>query len=149
VHLYAEARSEYLAVALYRSMGTLIFSGVSLIATALSFYFVIRSSMISRIYEIGVYRSLGTKRIDIIKRFILESAIITTFSSLIGFIGMTYIIYSTQKAAGDLFRIGHVSPLSILAGIAFIYFVNIVSGILPVTTLMRKTPAQINTQYDL
>ncbi|MFP4286292.1 MAG: ATP-binding cassette domain-containing protein [Candidatus Izemoplasmataceae bacterium] len=148
-HIYRIERERYLADSLSRSIGSLIFSAVSLAATAISFYFVMRSSMISRIYEIGVYRALGTKRFELIKRFIVESAVLTTFSSLIGFIFMTYMIYTTNQSTESFYEIGHISVLSVMSGILFIYLVNIISGTLPVALLLRKTPAQIATSYDI
>jgi ABC-type antimicrobial peptide transport system permease subunit len=149
IHIYSVERARYLANSIENSIGSLIFSAVSLVATAISFYFVMRSSMISRIYEIGVYRALGTRRFELIKRFIVESAVLTTFSSLIGFGFMTYMIYTTNQRSESFFEVGHVSFLSILSGVLFIYLVNILSGTLPVMMLLRKTPAQIATSYDI
>lgn len=148
-HIYAVERQRYLADSLTNSIGSLIFSAISLGATAISFYFVMRSSMITRIYEIGVYRALGTRRFELIKRFIVESAVLTTFSSLIGFGFMTYMIYTTNQSTESFYEIGHVSFLSIVSGVVFIYLVNIISGTLPVALLLRKTPAQIASSYDI
>lgn len=147
-YVYPEARGAYQLNRLESSRGSLIFSAFAIVASALSFYFIIRSSMISRMYEIGVYRSLGAKKRDLVKRFAIESAIITTFSSLIGFLLMSYIIASALRAAEAL-EIGHVSVLSVATGILLIYVINISSGILPVGMLLRHTPAEINTKYDL
>ncbi|MFW6319128.1 MAG: ABC transporter permease, partial [Bacillota bacterium] len=148
-YLYQELRDEFYTTQVRNAMPSLIFSGIVIVASAISFFFVIRSSMISRIYEIGVFRSLGTKKTHILKRFAIETAVLTTFSSFIGFSIMTYILYSAQQAIGDAFTIAHVSFLSVLTGIALLYAINILSGLLPVFILLRKTPAQINTQYDL
>ncbi len=148
-YLYQELRDEFYTTQVRNAMPSLIFSGIVILASAISFFFVIRSSMISRIYEIGVFRSLGTKKTHILKRFAIETAVLTTFSSFIGFSIMTYILYSAQNAIGDAFTIAHVSFLSVLTGIALLYTINILSGLLPVFILLRKTPAQINTQYDL
>ncbi|TVP95449.1 MAG: ATP-binding cassette domain-containing protein [Acholeplasmatales bacterium] len=147
-YIYPTARGAYQMNRLENSRGSLIFSAFAVLASALSFYFIIRSSMISRMYEIGVYRSLGTKKRDLVKRFAIESAIITTFSSLIGFLLMSYIIASALRAAEAL-EIGHVSIFSVLSGILLIYAINMLSGVLPVGMLLRHTPAEINTKYDL
>lgn len=148
-YLYQELRDEFYTRQVRNAMPSLIFSGIVIVASAISFFFVIRSSMISRIYEIGVFRSLGTKKTHILKRFAIETAVLTTFSSFIGFCIMTYILFSAQQAIGDAFTIAHVSFLSVLTGLALLYTINILSGLLPVFILLRKTPAQINTQYDL
>ena len=147
-YIYPDLRGAYQLNRLESARGSLIFSAFAIAASALSFYFIIRSSMISRMYEIGVYRSLGTKKRDLVKRFAIESAIITTFSSLIGFLVMSYVIASALRAAEAL-EIGHVSVLSVASGILLIYVINIFSGIIPVGVLLRYTPAEINTKYDL
>ncbi len=146
-HIYTLARQEYFQRNL--NIGNLVFTSIAILASGLSFYFIIRSSMISRIYELGVYRSLGIKKPTIIKRFIVESVVITTFSSLIGLLLMNYIIYSAQNAVSAFTRVGYVTLPSILLGIVIIYSINILSGVIPIANLLRKTPAEINTQYDL
>lgn len=148
-YLYETEREIYRNEVLRDAMPSLIFSFFAIGATALSVYFIIRASMLSRIYEIGVFRSLGVKKGDIMKRFALEAIIMTTVSSLIGFIAMTYIIASTNRALGEFVSVGHVSVFSVAAGIVFIYTINVISGVFPVFMLVRKTPAQINTRYDI
>lgn len=133
-----------------RAMAPLItFAVVALLASALGIYFVIRSSMISRIYDIGVYRSLGISRFDIFKTFSFEIMIITTFSSLVGYGIMTYILHYLLSNTQDMFRGLFVSYSTILAGIAIMYLINLVSGALPIVMLLRHTPAEINSKYDL
>ncbi len=148
-HIYSTTRSEYLARQIQESRPTLVFAGFIIGAMVLSFYFVIRSSMIHRIYEIGVFRSLGTKKRHILKRFVYESAIITTFSSLLGYILMNYLLINTQAFFGDDLRIVYISLQTIIVGLIVIYGINILSGMIPVYVLLRKSPAQINTQYDV
>ena len=129
--------------------GLLIFTLIALVASGLSFYFIIRSSMIARIYDIGVYRSLGISKWDIQKLFMIESVILTTITSLIGFLLMSYILNQIQNAAITLTDILQITPLTVFAGVSFIYLINGISGLLPITILLQKTPAMINAQYDI
>lgn len=129
--------------------GLLIFTLVALVASGLSFYFIIRSSMIARIYDIGVYRSLGVSKWDIQKLFIIETVILTSITSLIGFVGMSYLLQEVQNAAITLTDILQITPLTVLGGIGFIYLINVISGFIPITLLLQKTPAMINAQYDI
>lgn len=140
-----EVRSENLIA----YSGLLIFTLIALVASGLSFYFIIRSSMISRIYDIGVYRSLGISKWDIQKLFMIESVILTSFTSLIGFGFMTYALNEVQNAAITLINVIQITPLTIGFGILFIYLINVFAGFLPTALLLNKTPAMINAQYDI
>ena len=146
---YADVEYEVKTSTLESAAGFLTFATFAIIGSAIGIYFVIRSSMINRIYEIGVYRSLGVPKKDIIKTFMIEIVFLTSLSSLIGFGAMTYFLNYFKNALGPMATGIHVSVLSITAGLLFIYTVNLLSGLFPVTMLLRNTPAEINTKYDL
>jgi len=131
------------------SGGLIVFSVVTLVATAAAFYFIIRSSMMKRIYEIGVYRSLGVRRFDIIKLFLIEILLITTLSSVLGFLAMTYVLNEVVQASGELVDVFNVNVFTITGGLLIIYALNVLFGLFPLFGLLRKTPAQIQTVYDL
>lgn len=118
-------------------------------ASLIGFYFVIRSSLISRIYEISVYRALGVHKKEIFNSFLVEIAILTTVSTLLGYILATLLLSRLSAGLlGDLEFI-IVTPLTIGAGLILVYGLNILAGIMPVYFLLRKTPAQILSQYDI
>ncbi len=118
-------------------------------ASLIGFYFVIRSSLISRIYEVSVYRALGVHKKDIFGSFIVEISILTTVSTLIGYLFASILLSKLSAGLlGDL-RFVLVTPLTIGVGIILVYGLNILAGILPVYLLLRKTPAQILSQYDI
>ncbi len=118
-------------------------------ASLIGFYFVIRSSLISRIYEVSVYRALGVHKRDIFSSFLVEISILTTVSTLLGYLLATMLLSRlTQGLLGDLNFI-LVTPLTIGAGLILVYGLNILAGIAPVYFLLRKTPAQILSQYDI
>ncbi len=131
------------------SGGLMVFSIVTLVATAGSFYFIIRSSMMRRIYEIGVYRALGVKRVDIVKIFFIEIVLITTVSSLLGYLGMSYVVNELVKASDEMIDFFNISVFTVFGGVAIIYAINALFGLLPLFGLLRKTPAQIQSVYDL
>lgn len=146
--LYDLEVKEYRINRLAVGIGTIIFTGVVLVAMSISYFFIIRSSLISRIYEVSVYRALGVTKLDIMKIFVTEIFIITTLTSLIGYSVTTYFLYQIQLAISDYFEFMYISFYSIVGGILLIYLVNIISGILPVTNLLSRTPAEILSKYD-
>lgn len=118
-------------------------------ASLVGVYFVIRSSLISRIYEISVYRALGVHKKDIFSSFIIEIIILTTVSTLIGYIVATLLL--SKLSAGLLGELSFiiVTPVTIFSGLILVYGLNVLAGIMPVYFLLRKTPAQILSQYDI
>lgn len=128
--------------------GLLIFAAVMLGISLLQLYFIIRSSLINRIYEIGVYRSLGATRWDIYKMFIIEILVVTTITSLIGYAIMTFIIKQIEVIIPPPFTLFYFPTHYIIGGVILIYAINIFSGLFPVYMLTRKSPSQILKHYD-
>ncbi len=112
-------------------------------------YFIMRSSMLSRIKEIGIYRSIGATKRDIYKIFLGEIIALTTIGSLTGYLAMSAIINRVQHALGDMLDVFYLPIHYFLAGILFIYVINILFGMLPIMNLLRKTPSEINAKYDI
>ncbi|NMA05406.1 MAG: ABC transporter ATP-binding protein/permease [Acholeplasmataceae bacterium] len=106
-----------------------------------SLYFIIRSNLFSRINEIKVYRALGVRRIEIVKIYLVEVIVLTTVTSLIGFIFMMYLIIKNNFLGS--FNMVTYSPIQIILALLFMYVFNIIFGTLPVGVLLRKTPAAI------
>jgi len=123
----------------------LVVAGLSL----LGFYFIMHSSMVSRIYEISVYRALGMKKGEILTSFLVEVLIISTVTSLIGFAVSSYAVAQAESTLLGMFRIFIVSPVSLILGVFIVYGINLVGGMFPIFLLLRKTPAQILAQYDI
>lgn len=132
------------------SFASNIFGSILIVGGALlAFYFVMRSSMIARIYEISVYRALGVKRHEIVTSFGIEIITLTTISTFLGYIFMSIILgFISNSPLGVLLNY-KVDFLSFLIGFVIIYGINLIIGLLPVFGLLRKTPAQIISSYDM
>ena len=108
-----------------------------------------RSSMLNRIREIGVYRAIGATKFDLIKIFLSEILAFTTIGSLTGYIFMAMVMGQIQNLFGVLETIYYMPVLHFILGISFIYLLNIAFGLLPIFTLLRKTPSEIIAKYDI
>ena len=128
----------------YQTIFTVILVAAGL--TWLSLFFIIRSNLFSRIDEIKVYRALGIRRFEIVKIFAVEVFVLTTVSTVIGFIATT-IYMSRMDVFQSLNMVTSTLPTSIIA-IIIIYVFNIAFGTLPVILLMRRTPAGIIAQAE-
>jgi putative ABC transport system permease protein len=125
-----------------------IFSLVIFAASLFFIYFLMRSSLIRRVYEVGVYRALGIKKSNVYRLFFSEIVVLTLATSTFGVLATTYIVNRINALAKPIELIyfpWHIPPLSMI----FIFLVNTVTGMLPVFSLLRKTPAQILSKYDI
>lgn len=147
--LYDSLREDYLDNVKLESTGIIMFSLIVLGASSLSYYFIIRSSLISRIYEISVYRALGVSKMDIRKIFVTEIVLKTTISSAVGFLATSWFLMRIQSMAADYYEFIYFNFWNVILGLGVIYGINILAGLIPVSDLLRKTPAEILSKYDL
>lgn len=122
---------------------------ISIIVSFLIIYFLVRSSISLRIKEVSVLRSLGKSKREIRQLFNLEMLILTTISSFIGFIIGAFIASKI-----DFFRLGgifniNITLLTFIVVLLLVYTINMFANLLPVNALLRKTPAEMLTNYDL
>ena len=130
-------------------VSTLTTSLVVIGFAGLGFYFVIRSSLVKRQYEIAIMRAIGVYKKDIMRAFIIEILILTTITTLVGYGIATYgFSLLSNSFLGEL-NLFNVSFLSVVGGIGVSYFANLLAGLLPVWLLLNKTPAQILSKYDM
>ena len=127
---------------------SLIASGIILGISLVEVFLMIRSSFLSRVKEVGIYRAIGVKKIDIYKMFFGEIFAITTIASVPGILFMAYVlnVLSSVKYLKSMYVI---NVFGVVITIIFIYLFNLVIGLLPVFNTIRKTPASILARHDL
>jgi len=145
--LYEEAYLNYRTNKLSAFRILLIFVAIMLIAPLLMLYFVMRSNMISRIKEIGIYRALGLRRYNIYKMHLGEILAITSLFSFSGYILALFVMFqSNRKILIPVFKLNF--PV-LFGSLAIIVIINVLVGLLPVFRLMRNTPQAILSKYDI
>ena len=127
---------------------SLIVCLIILLISVIEIYLMIRSSFLSRIKEIGIYRAIGMKKTDIRKMFAGEIIAITTIGSLTGALFMAFII--KQLSSVNYFSNIYLMNYKILIIIIiFIYLFNLIIGLLPVNKVLRQTPSKILSRTDI
>jgi ABC-type lipoprotein export system ATPase subunit len=111
-------------------------------------YFMLKASMTSKIYEISVYRALGVKKFDIVKQYLVEILMTMTFSSLALYLIATLLIKEIQNVLIGSANYFLVSFEGVLIGVVIIYSIGLV-GLIPISRLLSKSPAQILSDYDI
>lgn len=136
-----------------QSVEMLIFLVIALILLAfivIYVYFSTRSRLISQIRSVGIYRCMGATRWQIIRKYMAEILVETIFTTLIGYL----IVIFAYSFLYDAFLYMNgvtlaLNPFFAILGVAVLFAVNLVFGLLPVVLLLRKTPAEINSEYDI
>ncbi len=129
--------------------------GLTSIATfvvlALFIYLMMRSRMVSDIKSIGIYRSLGQPRRKIFGQFMIDILISITLTSLLGYLVpiLLFDIFVYNFNSTLLIRVAEKLNGYIGLGVLALYILNIFFGLLPIYFLLKKTPAEILSKYDI
>ena len=142
IDVYQSDRNSYIDSMKDSVNASLIVAGIMLGISLIEIILMTRSSFLSRIKEVGIYRAIGVKKLDIYKMFISESFAISTLASLPGVLFMSYCLH----VLSDIDYIGRNYVMNIyimILCIILIYLFNIIVGLIPVFNTMRKSPARI------
>ncbi len=146
---YQNARDEYVANLNAEIATRVQYILITLAGIVVYIYLMMRSSVLGRIKEIGIYRAIGASKRDIYKIFFSEIVAMTTVGSLSGYLFMTYIVNQVENALGAFTSIFYLPLYLFVLGIVIIYIINIVFGMIPIVSLLRKTPAEITAKFDI
>ena len=124
---------------------------VCLISASVLVFFLMRSKMVNDIYSIGVYRSLGSDKNKIYSKYFFDTFVMVTFTALISYVAVNFVYITAIESINDYFstELFSRSLTFPILGVVILYLVNIVFGLLPIFTLLRKTPSEILAKYDI
>ncbi len=122
---------------------------VFLAVMSLCMYFIMRSSLMSRIKEVGIYRAIGVSKRNLTFRFLIEAFALTTLTVFIGYLISSAALFMLSTSISLLETVLYYPLWLALALLAMIYAVCLVCGILPILGLLRKTPSEILSKYDI
>ena len=145
---YDAEREAYLSDRSDNTRSTNILGVIMLAISLIEILLMTRSSFLSRIKEIGIYRAIGVKKTDIYKMFLGEIVAITTVSSVVGIGIKSYILYKLCRIS-YLASMFALNPAVILGAVAIVYVFNSLVGLIPVFSTMRMTPAAILARHDV
>ncbi|MBO4622803.1 MAG: ABC transporter ATP-binding protein/permease [Bacilli bacterium] len=141
---YKNAASEKLLIARI----LLILAAVTIVGPLIFLFFLMRSNLISRVKEVGVYRALGLTKVSILKMHASEALAISATGTLAGWLlGLLIIIKLRQIEFARMIFSGN--PLIIGGCLIVCVLINLVVGCIPILVMLRKTPQQILSKYDI
>ncbi len=122
--------------------------GVVLALMCLCVFFIMRSSFMSRVREVGILRAIGVTKRNLTFRFAVETALLILLTLVLGFVLSAWFIGSLSGAA--LFSTMFYFPVWMaLALLVLVCAAALFFGVLPAILLLRKTPSEILSKYDI
>lgn len=145
---YSVSREDYINENKEVTRSAITSSIVVLAISLIEIILMLRSSFLSRIKEVGIYRAIGLKKKDIYIMFCGEIIAITTFASIPGVLFSAYIF---KVISGISYLKGQfIVNVPIVVGVILLIFVfNLICGLAPVFNTLRKRPAQILARTDV
>ena len=130
-------------------IGGLIAIVILLTVMSICMYFIMRSALMNRIKEVGIYRAIGVSKKNLVFKFFTEALVLTTLTVLLGYLATSAFIFICLELS-PLVASVFFYPLW-LAGIvlALLYTLSLFCGTLPILSLLRKTPSEILAKYDI
>ena len=120
----------------------IIFTSLSLVVSSFMIAVITYISVMERVKEIGVIRSLGGRKKDVSRLFIAENFVTGVMSGIIGII-ITYIVCAIINMIVSPFGITRVAILTVPTALLMIglsVFLSVLSGLIPSMHASRQDP---------
>ena len=142
-------RAAYINAHKNQLISAIIVAAVIVLISLIEMFLMLRSSFLSRIKEVGTLRAIGLKKSDIYKMFTGEILVMTFITAVPGIALMYLVLGRIVKTTYYLQGQYMVAPVVAAVTFGLILVFNLVTGLIPVFTTMRKTPAQILARSDI
>ena len=116
---------------------------------AICMYFIMHSSLMSKIKEVGMYRAIGVTKKNLKFKFLIDNIVLTTCSVFIGWLIMTIILRYSYISLNAITTIVYYPIWLSLIVLFLLYIISITFGMIPILSLLRKTPSEILSKYDI
>ncbi len=125
------------------SYALIAFTSISLVVSTVMIGIITYVSVVERIKEIGVIRSLGGRKIDVSALFIAETFIIGLLAGLFG-VGVTYLIsLPVNLILAPLINYSTIAALPLSQAVMLVILsvaLTLISGVMPARSAARKDP---------
>ena len=130
-------------------MSLAVLLAVVSIIMALCLYFIMRSSLMGDIKEVGINRAIGVSRKNLSYRYLIETLLIFVLTIFVGFLLSSILMGLLTNIAASLggfvyypWWLGAITLIGITA-------ITVICGQLPIRSLLRRSPAEILAKYDI
>lgn len=126
----------------------LLVEGSIFIMSVVALFITMKSHASYNMQSTMVYRLLGFKKSVVISIYSLEILLISLLVVIPTSLVVVGVLKFIASLPASIFNFALTTPVYFLT-IIVLLVVNILVGVLPVTLIMRKTPAQLVSEYDL
>jgi ABC-type lipoprotein export system ATPase subunit len=130
-------------------VGGLVTIAVLLAVMSVCMYFIMRSALMNRIKEVGIYRAIGVSKKNLIFKFFTEALVLTTLTVFFGYLATSAFILACGQLSPLVAEVFFYPVWMALIVLAVLYALSLVCGTLPILSLLRKTPSEILAKYDI
>lgn len=142
---YESNKQFYLGIYFGITLTMTVISAVVFIAPLIMLYFLMRSSTISKIKEIAIFRALGMRNRTVIATQFFELLSIISLYAIPGYIlGLIFMI-----ATNGVFATYALDIVTIVGSFVLLMLIIIAVGLLPILRIVKKIPQQLITKYDI
>ena len=130
-------------------IASLITMAVIVALMSLCMYFIMRSSLMNRIKEVGIYRAIGVSKKNLVFKFFIEAVVLTTLTVFIGYLLTSAFLFAVLGMSSIVAEIFYYPLWLAGAVLVILYVISLFFGTLPILSLLRKTPSEILAKYDI
>ncbi len=128
---------------------SLITMAVLIVLMSICMYFIMRSSLLNRIKEVGIYRAIGVSKKNLIFKFFVEAAVLSALTVLVGYLLTSGFLIACLGMSSLVSEIFYYPLWLACAVLLLLLLLSLFFGTLPVIALLRKTPSEILAKYDI
>ncbi|MBQ9778569.1 MAG: ABC transporter ATP-binding protein/permease [Clostridia bacterium] len=126
----------------------IVILAVSLVMS-LCLYFIMRSSLMGEIREVGILRAIGVSRRNLVFRYFVETMVLFALTIFVGFLLSSAALLGISSMHQAMVELLYYPWWMALALLAYLVGVSVLCGLLPICSLLRRTPAEILSKYDI
>ena len=130
-------------------VSSLITIAVIIALMSVCMYFIMRSSLMNRIKEVGIYRAIGVSKKNLVFKFFIESLVLTILTVFIGFLAVSAFIYLALGMSSIVSQLLYYPLWLAIADLVLLFVISVFFGTLPIISLLQKTPSEILAKYDI
>jgi putative ABC transport system permease protein len=133
----ASALSSWEKIRKFLVLAGMVLPAIGLVVGAIVIMNIMLVAVAERTFEIGIRKSLGAKRRDILAQFLVESTTLSAFGAILG-VGLGAALSQVVAALSPL--PSHVAPWSVVLAVTIGAGVGIIAGAYPASRASRLDP---------
>ena len=116
---------------------------------SLCLYFIMRSSLMGDIKEVGISRAIGVSKRNLSYRYLIETLMLFVLTIFVGFLLSSILMGMLTNLPVSMGMIVYYPWWLGIITLIGIIFITVICGQMPIRSLLRRSPAEILAKYDI